>query len=32
MTALFRMVHTLKGNSGLFEFPEMTRCCTLAKI
>ncbi|WP_028535505.1 chemotaxis protein CheA [Paludibacterium yongneupense] len=21
---LFRMVHTLKGNSGLFEFPEMT--------
>ena len=25
MTALFRMVHTLKGNSGLFEFPEMTR-------
>lgn len=25
MTSLFRMVHTLKGNSGLFEFPEMTR-------
>ncbi len=25
MTALFRMVHTLKGNSGLFDFPEMTR-------
>jgi two-component system, chemotaxis family, sensor kinase CheA len=22
---LFRMVHTLKGNSGLFSFPEMTR-------
>ncbi len=25
MTQLFRVVHTLKGNSGLFEFPEMTR-------
>ena len=25
MTQLFRLVHTLKGNSGLFEFPEMTR-------
>jgi two-component system chemotaxis sensor kinase CheA len=25
MTDLFRRVHTLKGNSGLFEFPEMTR-------
>ena len=25
MMELFRMVHTLKGNSGLFEFPEMTR-------
>jgi len=25
MTELFRTVHTLKGNSGLFEFPEMTR-------
>jgi two-component system, chemotaxis family, sensor kinase CheA len=25
MTELFRMVHTLKGNSGLFDFPEMTR-------
>ena len=25
MTVLFRLVHTLKGNSGLFEFPEMTR-------
>ena len=25
MTSLFRMVHTLKGNSGLFDFPEMTR-------
>lgn len=25
MAELFRMVHTLKGNSGLFEFPEMTR-------
>jgi len=25
MTDLFRLVHTLKGNSGLFEFPEMTR-------
>lgn len=25
MTELFRKVHTLKGNSGLFEFPEMTR-------
>ncbi|WNV04043.1 chemotaxis protein CheA [Candidatus Methylospira mobilis] len=22
---LFRLVHTLKGSSGLFEFPEMTR-------
>ncbi|OLN28120.1 Signal transduction histidine kinase CheA [Desulfovibrio sp. DV] len=22
---VFRLVHTLKGNSGLFEFPEMTR-------
>lgn len=22
---LFRLVHTLKGNSGLFEFPDMTR-------
>ena len=22
---LFRYVHTLKGNSGIFEFPEMTR-------
>lgn len=25
MTELFRFVHTLKGNSGLFEFPDMTR-------
>jgi two-component system chemotaxis sensor kinase CheA len=25
MSDLFRSVHTLKGNSGLFEFPEMTR-------
>ena len=25
MTELFRFVHTLKGNSGLFELPEMTR-------
>ena len=25
MTVLFRLVHTLKGNSGLFEFREMTR-------
>lgn len=25
MGELFRLVHTLKGNSGLFEFPEMTR-------
>ncbi|QGU33867.1 chemotaxis protein CheA [Thermochromatium tepidum] len=25
VTELFRAVHTLKGNSGLFEFPEMTR-------
>ena len=25
MTELFRAVHTLKGSSGLFEFPEMTR-------
>lgn len=25
VTELFRLVHTLKGNSGLFEFPEMTR-------
>jgi two-component system chemotaxis sensor kinase CheA len=24
MGELFRLVHTLKGNSGLFEFPEMT--------
>ena len=25
MDELFRFVHTLKGNSGLFSFPEMTR-------
>ena len=25
LVSLFRLVHTLKGNSGLFEFPEMTR-------
>ena len=25
MNELFRLVHTLKGNSGLFEFSEMTR-------
>lgn len=25
MAQLFRSVHTLKGNSGLFDFPEMTR-------
>lgn len=25
MSELFRSVHTLKGNSGLFDFPEMTR-------
>ena len=25
LVSLFRMVHTLKGNSGLFDFPEMTR-------
>ncbi len=25
MDDLFRLVHTLKGNSGLFEVPEMTR-------
>ncbi len=25
MSELFRYVHTLKGNSGLFDFPEMTR-------
>jgi len=25
MTELFRYVHTLKGNSGLFDFPELTR-------
>jgi len=25
MTELFRLVHTLKGNSGLFDFPELTR-------
>jgi two-component system, chemotaxis family, sensor kinase CheA len=25
MTELFRFVHTLKGNSGLFDFPELTR-------
>lgn len=24
LTELFRSVHTLKGNSGLFDFPEMT--------
>lgn len=25
MVQLFRLVHTLKGNSGLFDFPEMIR-------
>ena len=25
LNELFRSVHTLKGNSGLFTFPEMTR-------
>ena len=25
MTGLFRLVHTLKGNSGLFDYPEMSR-------
>jgi len=25
MAGLFRLVHSLKGNSGLFDFPEMTR-------
>jgi two-component system chemotaxis sensor kinase CheA len=25
MIGLFRLVHTLKGNSGLFDFPEITR-------
>lgn len=25
ITELFRLVHTLKGNSGLFEFPDMTK-------
>lgn len=25
ITELFRLVHTLKGNSGLFDFPELTR-------
>ena len=25
MESLFRVVHTLKGNCGLFEFPEMFR-------
>ena len=25
MNELFRLMHTLKGNSGLFTFPEMTR-------
>ncbi|MFH2002478.1 MAG: Hpt domain-containing protein, partial [Planctomycetota bacterium] len=25
MNKLFRLVHTLKGNTGLFDFPEMTR-------
>jgi two-component system chemotaxis sensor kinase CheA len=25
MTELFRLVHTLKGNSGLFDLPELTR-------
>jgi two-component system chemotaxis sensor kinase CheA len=25
MAELFRLVHTLKGNSGLFDFPEMNR-------
>jgi len=28
---LFRCVHTLKGNSGLFTFPEMTTCFMPAK-
>ncbi len=25
ITELFRLVHTLKGNSGLFDYPELTR-------
>ena len=25
MSSLFRLVHTLKGNSGLFDYPEMSR-------
>lgn len=25
MTGLFRVVHTLKGNSGLFDYPEMSK-------
>jgi two-component system chemotaxis sensor kinase CheA len=25
LVSLFRLVHTLKGNSGLFDFPDMTR-------
>lgn len=25
MQELFRLVHTLKGNSGIFDFPELTR-------
>ncbi|MEK9764881.1 MAG: Hpt domain-containing protein, partial [Thalassolituus sp.] len=25
VTELFRLVHTLKGNTGLFEFPDLTR-------
>lgn len=31
MGELFRLVHTLKGNSGLFEFPEMTRVLHVAE-
>ena len=25
LNELFRLVHTLKGNTGLFEFPDLTR-------
>jgi len=31
MNELFRLVHTLKGNSGLFEYPEMTRVLHVAE-
>jgi two-component system, chemotaxis family, sensor kinase CheA len=31
MSELFRLVHTLKGNSGLFDFPEMSRALHAAE-